>query len=267
MYIDQLLPHTTIPFRLKEMGTNVSTVVHMDESGQPLRPYKDELSAHPYSISIQSTNDRGPHFLGDNSTHLPPYTCLPTNGDNQCPLVITLLAEEEIDINIRVTEPYYPRLKHQTLASIARDIPAADDPYSYGISITLRPGINHVAWCASAPITFSSSMRYFPYHRPNIWLLPTDPSTFIQYLTQTDPVSPSSPYTPSPYLFASPYPLPSTPYPPSVGLVFSRVPSLIRLSQLAAGATGLFHPAVSRIHPTLSMVTFHPINTSLLCLD
>jgi hypothetical protein len=152
-----------------------------------------------------------PHFLGDNSTHLLPYTCLPTNGDDQCPLVITLLTEEKIDINIRVTEPYYPRPKHQTLALIARDIPAVDDSYSYVISITLRPGINHVAWCASAPITFSSSMRYFPYHRPNIWLLPTDPSTYIQYLTQTDPASPSSPYIPSPYLFASPYPLPSTP--------------------------------------------------------
>jgi hypothetical protein len=147
------------------------------------------------------------------------------------------------------------------LAFTARDILADDDSYSYGISITLCPGINHVAWCASAPITFSSSMRYFPYHRPNIWLLPTDPSTYIQYLTQTDPASPSSPYTPSPY------PLPSTPYPPSLGLVFSRVPSLIRLSQLAAGATGLYHPAVSRIHPALSMVTFHPIHTSLLRLD
>jgi hypothetical protein len=249
------------------MGTNVSSVVHMDDSSQTLRSYKDELSAHPYFISLQDTNDRVPHFLGDNSTHLLPYTCLPTSGDDQCPLVITLLTEEKIDINIRVTEPYYPRPKHQTLAFIARDIPAVDDSYSYGISITLRPGINHVAWCASAPITFSSSMRYFPYHRPNIWLLPTDPSTYIQYLTQIDPASPSSPYIPSPYLFASPYPLPSTPYPPSLGLVFSRVPSLIRLSQLAAGATGLYHPAVSRIHPALSMVTFHPIHTSLLRLD
>ncbi len=171
------------------------------------------------------------------------------------------------DVRSRVGNTYYPRPKHQTLALIGWDIPAVVDSYSYVISVTLRPGINHVAWCASAPITFSSSMRYFPYHRPNIWILPTDPSTYIQYLTQTDPASPSSPYIPSPYLFASPYPLPSTPYPPSLGLVFSRVPSLIRLSQLAAGATGLYHPAVSRIHPALSMVTFHPIYTSLLRLD
>jgi hypothetical protein len=240
--------------------------VHMDESGQPLRSYKDELSAHPYFIFLQDTTDLGPHFLGDNPTHSPSYTCLPTNGGDQCPLVITLLAEEKIDITIRVTEPYYPRLQHRALALSARDIPTADDPYSYGIFITLRPGINHVAWCASAPITFSSSLRYFPYHRPNIWPFPTDPSTYIQYLTQTDPASPSSPYTPSPHLFVTPYSLPSAPHPPSLGLVFSRVPSLIRLSQLAAGATGLFHPAVSRIHPTLSMVTFHPINISLLRL-
>ncbi len=85
----------------------MSSVVHMDDSSQPLRPYKDELSAHPYFISHQDTSNRGPHFLGDNSTHLLTYTCLPTNGDDQCPFVITLLAEEDIDINIRVTEPYY----------------------------------------------------------------------------------------------------------------------------------------------------------------
>ncbi len=82
------------------MGTNVSSVVHMDVSGQPLRSYKDELSTHPHYISLQDTTENGPHFLGDNSTHLLPYTCLPTNGDDRCPLVITLLTEEEIDINI-----------------------------------------------------------------------------------------------------------------------------------------------------------------------
>jgi hypothetical protein len=249
------------------MGTNLSTVVHMDESGQPLRSYKDELSAHPYFISLQDTTDFGPHFFGNNFIHPPLNTCLSTNGGDQCPLVITLLAEEKIDIIIRVTEPYYPRLQHRILAFSACDTPATDEPYSYGIFITLHPGINHVAWCASAPITFSSSLRYFPYYRPNIWLSPTDPSTHIQYHTQTDPASPSSPYRPSPHLFVSPYLLPSTSHPPSLGLVFSRVPSLIRLSQLAAGATGLFHPAVSRIHPTLSMVTFHSINTSLPCPD
>jgi hypothetical protein len=249
------------------MGTNVSSVVHMDDSSQPLRSYKNELSAHPYFISLQDTSDRGPHFLGDNSTHLLPYTCLPTNGDDQCPLVITLLAEEDIDINIRVTEPYCPCPKYQTLELIARGIPTVDDSYSYSISITLRPGLNHVAWCASAPITFSPSMRLFPYHCPNIWLLPTNPSTVIQYFTLTDPTSSDLPYTPSPYLYASPYSLSSTPHPPSLGLVFSRVPSLIRLSQLAAGAAGLLHPAVSRIHPALSTITFHPIQTSLFRPD
>jgi hypothetical protein len=152
------------------------------------------------------------------------------------------------------------------MARTARDIPDDDDPYSYGITVTLQPGINHVAWSASTPINFSPSRRYFPYHHPNIWLLPIEPSTYIQYLTQTDPASPSSPYIPSPYLFASPYPLPSTSHPSSLGIVSSRVPSLLRLSQLAAGATGLYHPAVARIHPTLSMVTFHPIHTSLFCL-
>jgi hypothetical protein len=75
------------------------------------------------------------------------------------------------------------------------------------------------------------------------------------------------PYTPSPHLFASPYSFPSTPHPPSLGIVSSRVPSLLRLSQLAAGAAGLFHPAVAHIHPALSLVTFHPIQTSLFCLD
>jgi hypothetical protein len=245
----------------------MSSVVHMDDSSQPLRPYKDELSAHPYFISRQDTSDREPHFLGDNSAHLLPYTCLPTNGDDQCPLVITLLAEEDININIRVTEPYYPRPKYQTLELIARGLPTMDDSYSYSVSITLRPGLNHVAWCASAPITFSSSMRHFPYHRPNIWLLPTNSCTYIQYFTLTDPTSPGLPYIPSPYLFASPYSLPSTPHPPSLGLVFSRVPSLIRLSQLAAGAVVLLHPAVSRIHPALSSVTFHSIQTSLFRLD
>jgi hypothetical protein len=249
------------------MGANMSSVVHMDDSSQPLRPYKDELSAHPYFISYQDTSNCGPHFLGDNSTHLLPYTCLPTNGEDQCPFVITLLAEEDIGINIRVTEPYYPRPKYQTLELIARDLPTIDDSYSYSVSITLRPGLNHVAWCASAPITFSSSMRLFPYHRPNIWLLPTNSSTYIQYFTLTGSTSPGLHYTPSPYLFASPYSFPSTPHPPSLGLVFSRVPSLIRLSQLAAGAVGLFHPAVSRIHPALSSVTFHPIQTSLFRLD
>jgi hypothetical protein len=255
--------HSIIPFRLKEMGTDLSTMVHVDESGQPLRSYKDELSAHPYFISLQD-NDFGPHFFGNNPIHPRLNTCSPTTSGDQCPLVITLLAEERTDITIRVTEPYHPRPQHRTLTINVPEISATDDPYSYGVFITLHPGINHIAWCSTAPITFSSSLRYFPYYRPNIWLFPTDPSTRIQYHTQTNPASPNSPYIPSPHLFVSPYPLSSSPHPPSLGLVFSRVPSLIRLSQLVAGATGLLHPAVSRIHPTLSMVTFHPINTSLL---
>ncbi len=153
------------------MGTDLSTVVHVDESGQPLRSYKDELSAHPYFISLQDT-DFGPHFSGNNPIHPCLNTCSPTTGGDQCPLVITLLAEERTDITIRVTEPYHPRLQHRTLAYSAQEISAVDDPYSYGVFITLHPGINHIAWCGSAPITFSSSLRYFPYYRPNIWLFP-----------------------------------------------------------------------------------------------
>jgi hypothetical protein len=61
--------------------------------------------------------------------------------------------------------------------------------------------------------------------------------------------------------------LPSISHPSSLGIVSSRVPSLLRLSQLAAGAIGLYHSAVARIHPTLSMVTFHPIRTSLFRLE
>ncbi len=80
--------HTTIPFRLKEMGTDLSTVVHMDDSGQPLRSYKDELSAHPYFISLHDTTDLGPYFSGNNYIHPPLNTCLPTNGGDQCPLVL-----------------------------------------------------------------------------------------------------------------------------------------------------------------------------------
>jgi hypothetical protein len=258
--------HTTIPFRLKEMGTDLSMMVHVNESGQSLRSYKNDLSAHPYFISLQDT-DSGLHFSGSNSTHPRLNTCLPNTDGKQCPFVITLLAEERTDITIRVTEPYHPRMQYRTLTDNAGEILAADDPYSYGIFITLHPGINHIAWCGSAPITFSSSLRYFPYHRPNIWLFPTDPATHIQYHTQSDPNSPSSPYIPSPHLFVSPYSISSSSHPPSLGLVFSQVPSLIRLSQLAAGATGLFHPAVSRIHPTLSMVTVHPIKTSLPLSD
>jgi hypothetical protein len=94
-----------------------------------------------------------------------------------------------------------------------------------------------------------------------------DPLTYIQYFSQADPETSSSPYIPCPYLFASPYPLLSASYPLSLGIVSSRVPSLLRLSQLAAGATGLFHPAVARIHPTLSTVTIHPIRTSLFRLE
>jgi hypothetical protein len=181
--------------------------------------------------------------------------------------VITLLVEEDIDIIVRATEPHYSRPKYQTLDLIRQGLPTADDPYSYSIPITLLPGLNHVSWCASAPITFSSSMRHFPYHRPNIWILPTNPFTHIQYFALTDPTSPRSPYIPTPHLFLSPYLFPSTPYPPSLGIVFSRVPSLLRLSQLAAGAAGLLHPAVARIRPALSYVTFHPIHTSLFQLD
>ena len=249
------------------MGTNMSSVVRMEVSGQPLRPYKNELSTYPHYVSLQDNTENGPHFLGDNSTHLLPYTCLPTNGDVRCPLVITLLTEEEIDINIRVTEPHYSRLRYQQMARIIRDMPADDDPYSYGIRITLQIGINHDAWCASTPITFSPSIRYFPFHRPNVWLLPSDSPTYIQYFSQVDPDTPSSPYIPCPYLSAFPYPLLTASHPLSLGIVSSRVPSLLRLSQLAAGATGLLHPAVARIHPILSTVTFHPIRTSLFCLE
>ena len=72
------------------MGTDLSTIVHVDESGQPLRPYKDELSAHPYFISLQDI-DFGLHFSGNNHIHPRLNTCSPTTSGDQCPLVITLL--------------------------------------------------------------------------------------------------------------------------------------------------------------------------------
>jgi hypothetical protein len=96
------------------MGVNMSSIVHMD-SNLPLRPFKNDLSAHPYLLSYKNSNDSEPHFFGENSTHLLPYTCLSTNGDVKCPLVITLLVEEDMDIIIRATEPHYPRPKYQTL--------------------------------------------------------------------------------------------------------------------------------------------------------
>jgi hypothetical protein len=68
---------TTISFRLKEMGTDLSTMVHVNESGQPLRSYKNDLSAHPYFISLQDT-EFGLHFSGKNSPRL--YTCLPNTA-------------------------------------------------------------------------------------------------------------------------------------------------------------------------------------------
>jgi hypothetical protein len=150
---------------------------------------------------------------------------------------------------------------------IRQDPPTPDELYSYSIHITLQPGLNHISWCSSAPITFSSSTRYFPYLRPNLWILPVNPSTQIQYFTLSDSTSTMAPYTPAPYLFLSPYSFPSALHPLSLGIVRSGVPSLLPLSQLAAGAFGLFHPAVARIQPALSSVTFHPIHTSLFQLD
>jgi hypothetical protein len=213
-------------FRLAEVGTNMSSIVRRD-SNTPLSPYNSALSAHPYFISFKNS---GPHTMDETSFHLLPYTCLLRNGDIQCPLVITLLANEHVDIVIRVTEPHYPRSKAQTVELIRLGLPTADEPYSYSITVTLSPGFNHVSWCASAPVTFSESLRYFPYHRPNIRIFPHDPSVSIQYFASQDSTSARSPYIPTPYTFLSPYSFPSASHPPSLGVVSSGVASLLHLS-------------------------------------
>jgi hypothetical protein len=227
----------------------MSSILFMDSS-QPLLPYNNDMSAHPYFLSYKNSK---PHFSGENSTHLLPYTCLPRNGENQCPLVITLLVDGHVDIIVRVTEPYYPRPEYQTRGLIRQGLPTTDEPYSYHIPITLLPGLNHVSWCASAPITFSASTRYFPYHRPNIWILPRNPSTLIQYLAAPDPTSTMSPYLPTPYSFLSPYPFHSVPHPPFLGVVFTGVPpsfaSLSLLRGQLASFTLLWSAYIPDFHP------------------
>jgi hypothetical protein len=144
-------------------------------------------------------------------------------------------------LTVRVTEPTSLPLWHQRVRQTNED---SDDVYSYTFSLNMMPGMNHIVWCSSSPFNLSNSLSTFAYGRPNIWLVPSDPSSSLLFYSTnaTLPSANTSPYHPIPPLMVSPF-LPFLQnFPPQVGLLLTGTPSLLTLSCLASSHCRTYLP-------------------------
>jgi hypothetical protein len=125
--------------------------------------------------------------------------------------------------------------------------------------------MNHIVWCSSTPVNLDESLTTFAFDRPNIWLLPSDPSSCLLFYSTNAHNSPSStsPYFPIPPVMVSSFPSSLHTSPPQVGLLLHGTPSLLTLSRLSSGPFGLLHPTVGRIYPWLLQKTMHHLITSV----
>jgi hypothetical protein len=168
----------------------------------------------------------------------------------------------EGNVIVRVTEaPYLPLQSRRNGQSHENNT----GTYSYTLSLTLMPGMNHIVWCSSTPVNLDESLTTFAFGRPNIWLLPSDPSSCLLFYATNANNSPTStlPYFPIPPIMVSPFSSSSQESPPQVGLLLRGTPSLLTLSRLSSGPFGLLHPTVGRIYPWLLQKTTHHLITSV----
>jgi hypothetical protein len=240
-------------------GTTAA-VIRMDTVTAQLSSYNSAQSNLPFSVELAATDLLRADPLS------PLVTCPFDAHDRSCLAMVLILWEgndsADGNVTVRITEaPYLPlqsrrnRQSHETNTGI----------YSYTLSLTLMPGVNHIVWCSSTPINLDESLSTFAFGRPNVWLLPSDPlSCLLFYSTEANNSSIStSPYRPIPPIMVSPFSSSSQESPPQVGLLLQGIPSLLTLSRLSSGPFGLLHPTIGRIYPWLLQKTTHHLITSV----
>jgi hypothetical protein len=90
---------------------------------------------------------------------------------------------------VRVTEPTSLPLRHQRDGQTHEN---SDGVYSYTFLLNMMRGMNYIVWCSSSPFNLSDSLSTFAYGRPNIWLVPSDPSSSLLFYSTNAVNSPSS---------------------------------------------------------------------------
>jgi hypothetical protein len=251
------IPSPTLHYRWPP-GTTAA-VIRIDNVTAQLSSYNSAQSNLPFSVETAAID----LLRADPSS---PLTCPFDAHDRSCLVMVLILWEgnESTDGNVivRVTEaPYLPLQSRRNRQSHENNT----GTYSYTLSMTLMPGMNHIVWCSSTPINLDESLTTFAFGRPNIWLFPSDPlSSLLFYSTNANnsPTS-TSPYLPIPPIMVSPFSSSSQESPPQVGLLLHGTPSLLTLSRLSLGPLGLLHPTVGRIYPWLLQKTTHHLITSV----
>jgi hypothetical protein len=166
----------------------------MDSYTARLLPYNSVQSCFSFRVGQAPIDLSGSiHDLLSPSVQLCPLE----THDGTCLVMIVVVWEgndaAEAVLMVRVTEPTYLPHRYQR----DRQTNENSDVYSYTFSLNIVPGINHILWCSSSPFNFSDSLSTFAYGRPNIWLVPSDPSFSLLYYSTTavDPPVSTHPIT------------------------------------------------------------------------
>ncbi len=242
-------------------GTTAA-VIRMDAFTAQLSPYNSAQSNLSFCVELAATDP-----LRANDLSSPLMSICPFDAHDRTCLVMVIIIWEgddstERNITARVTEPtHLPSRSRRNGQSHENNT----GTYSYTLSLNLMPGMNHIVWCSSTPVNLDESLTTFAFGRPNIWLLPSDPSSCLLFYSTNANNSPSStsPYLPIPPLMVSSFPSSLHKSPPQVGLLLHGTPSLLTLSRLPSGPFGLLHPTVGRIYPWLLQKTMHHLITSV----
>jgi hypothetical protein len=233
----------------------------MDTPTAQLSPYNSAQSHYSFCVGLAPTDlSESIHDLLSPSAPICPLE----THDGTCLVMIVIIWEgndpAERMVTVRVTKPTSLPFRHQRDGQTHEN---SDGVYSYIFSLNMMPGMNYIVWCSSSPFNLSESLSTFAYGRPNIWLVPSDPSSSLLFYSTNAGNSPSStsPYHPIPPLMVSSFSPLLQDSPPQIGLLFNGVPSLLTLSRLASGPLGLLHPTVGRIYPWLLQTTTHYLIT------
>jgi hypothetical protein len=235
----------------------------MDAFTAQLSPYNSAQSNLSFCVELAATDP----LRANHDPSSPLMSICPLDAhDRNCLVMVVIIWEgddpTERVLTVRVTEPTYLPFRSRRNGQ-PHEI--SDGAYSYTLSLTLMPGMNHIVWCSSTPVNLNASLSTFAFGRPNIWLFPSDPSSSLLFYSTNADTSPSntSPYLPIPPLMVTPFSSLLQDSPPQVGLLLHGAPSLLTLSRLSSGPFGLLHPTVGRIYPWLLQKTMHFLITSV----
>ena len=229
-----------------------------------------------YSLQEYNEQDSNEHFyLSHSYSAIQPYQHPVSEGtvqellyndkDNSANLqTISILTDEQIDVNIIVTEPQTYRMFRSMFPEAARlGLPTYPESYRYLIRMTLPSGINNIVWDQDQGINFTDPTVNDSHGLIHIWVTPHNEHNTLMYRSvlpvhsDTNTLShyrPILPFRVLPGLLHSRLAAPTT-----LGIISTKGQplTLIRLSQLALGIDGIQHLHLRRKRPDLTQTHNH----------